>query len=474
VTPMPSMVTLPPRLVVAGLAGDSGKTLISLELAVLARRLGLNAAAFKKGPDYIDAAWLSWASGRPARNLDTYLMGVAGVQDAFARHAAACDITIVEGNRGLFDGVDAQGSHSSAELAKALHAPVLLVVNATKVTRTVAACVLGCQRLDPGVKIAGVVLNRVAGARHERVMTEAVETACEVPVVGVVPRMSADHLLPGRHLGLVPPAEHHALEDLEGRLAALGDSHLDLPRILDIARRAPVVQTALAAAAATTAGADGHGLVIGFVRDSAFTFYYPENLEALESAGATLVPVSSLESSSLPPGIHALYIGGGFPETHAERIAGNASLLEDVRRGARSGLPIFAECGGLVLLAQTLRHGEQVSRMAGVLPCEVELCAAPQGHGYTELVVDTPNAFFPAGEVLRGHEFHYARVVPAGVEPPTACAMTRGTGSLAGRDAFIVNNVWASFTHLHAASSPEWAGGIIRAARGFANGAAVR
>ncbi len=469
--PEGSPVALPPRVLVAGLGGDSGKTVASLAIVTALRKLGHATVAFKKGPDYIDAAWLSWASGRPARNLDTWLMGVEGVQAAFATHSTSAGIAIVEGNRGLYDGVDARGTHSSAELAKLLQAPVLLVVNATKVTRTLAACVLGCQRLDPGVRIAGVVLNRVNGSRHVRVIREAIEANCSLPVVGVIPRLNDNELLPGRHLGLVPPDEHGGLAELRSRLSSIAEAHLDTLRILEIAREAPAVSQA---PARSIPSPDGTGLRIGYLRDSAFTFYYPENLEALESSGAALIPISSLDATSLPAGLHALYIGGGFPETHARRIAANRLLLDDIRMHADAGVPVYAECGGLMLLARSMLSGGERSVMAGVLPCDVELETTPQGHGYSELVVDTPNAFFPVGSVLRGHEFHYSRIVAAAGAPATASAVRRGTGSVAGRDGIAVNNVWAAFTHLHATATPEWAAGMIGAARAFASRTAAR
>lgn len=458
----PAFLSWPPRLVVAGLGGDSGKTLVSLALLHTARALGLDTRAFKKGPDYIDAAWLGWAAGQPARNLDTWLMGVARVRQTFARHAADAGLAVVEGNRGLYDGTGADGAHSTAELAKALDAPVLLVVNATKVTRTVAACVLGCQAFDPDVHIAGVVLNRVNGTRHEQMIRDTVESRCRVPVVGVLPRLPDKALLHSRHLGLVPPPEHPDLAGLGPRLVDQVGSRLDLSAILDLARRAPRVG---GAPEPVTHRVQGSGLRIGYVRDSAFTFYYPENLECLEHAGATLVPVSSLTARALPDDLHALYIGGGFPETHAAAIASNRAFLDDLRRHAQAGLPVYAECGGLMLLARALRHGGRVSPMAGVLPCDVELCEAPQGHGYAELVVDRPNPFFPVGASLRGHEFHYSRIVAAGEVPPTACGVRRGAGCVAGRDAIVVDSVWAAYTHLHAASTPEWASALLGAAR---------
>ena len=459
-----------PRLVVAGLGGDSGKTLVSLALVQAARLSGLDVRPFKKGPDYIDPAWLGWAADRPARNLDTWLMGVDRTRQAFGRGAMGADLAIVEGNRGLYDGVDAAGTHSTAELAKAIDAPVLLVVNARKVTRTVAACVLGCQALDPAVPIAGVVLNQVHGSRHEAVMRDAITLTCGIPVVGVVPRMGDETLLPGRHLGLVTPAEHGGLEDLGVRLAELVAPGLDLRAILTLARAARPIEWRRATGDDRT---DDAGLRIGYVSDSAFTFYYPENLEALGATGAELVPISSLEAAALPPSLDALYVGGGFPETHAARLAANRTFLADLRRRTEAGLPVYAECGGLMLLARTLRRGGEVHEMSGVLGCDVELCASPQGHGYAELAVDRPNAFFPVGLSIRGHEFHYSRLVAGGDPPATACAVRRGAGCTPGRDAMVTPNVWASYTHVHALATPEWARGLLDAARRHHLGAAA-
>jgi cobyrinic acid a,c-diamide synthase len=451
-----------PRLVVAGLSGDSGKTLVSLALLFLARQAHLEVAAFKKGPDYIDAAWLAWASGRSARNLDTFLMGFPKAVGSFALHALPGGLNLIEGNRGLYDGSDARGTHSTAELAKALGTPVLLVVNATKVTRTLAALVLGCQKLDPEVPMAGVILNQVSGTRHERVLREAIESVTGLPVLGVLPRADTDALLPGRHLGLVTPQEHPQIESLRTNLLALTEGHLDLAGLLGIAGRAP----RLRGHPETGEGLpDGRGLKIGYLKDSAFTFYYPENLEALERAGVTLEPLSALSATGLPADLDALYMGGGFPETHAARLTANRAFLESVRRAAAGGLPIYAECGGLMLLARAIQWRGATYAMAGALPIEVEVRSTPQGHGYAELAVDRPNSFFPPGTRLRGHEFHYSRILPDSQPLETACAVERGSGTYPGRDGIIAQEIWASYTHLHALATPEWAAGLLKAAR---------
>ena len=451
-----------PRLVIAGLAGGGGKTLVSLALAVAARRAGLAVRTFKKGPDYIDASWLACASGHPARNLDSWLMGFPAAVESFARTACAEGLNVIEGNRGLYDGVDARGTHSTAALAKALHAPVILVVDATKATRTVAASVLGCQKLDAQVNIAGVVLNRAGGARHQALIREAVEADCAIPVLGAIPKLAGENLLPERHLGLVTPAEHQRTE-LESRLLELVAPHLDLGRLLEISRTAPSLPLG-----AATVRERSEAVMIGYIKDSAFTFYYHENLEALEAAGAKLLPIDSLRATELPAGIDALYIGGGFPETHAQALSGNRSLLQSLNQRAAAGLPVYAECAGLMLLSRAMHIDGRTYPMAGVLPIEVELCPRPQGHGYVELRVERDNPFYPTGLSLKGHEFHYSRIVNGDAMPRPVCSVSRGTGC-GGADGIVTSNVWASYTHIHALATPEWAAGLVAAARRHAS-----
>ena len=460
--------TAVPRVVVAGLAGDAGKTLAALAIVTAARDRGMPVRGFKKGPDYIDAAWLSWASGAPARNLDTFLAGPEGAVLGFCRHAVRPEggglaLNVIEGNRGLFDGTDAVGTHSTAALARLLRAPVVLVINLRKMTATAAALVRGCQAMDPALAVAGVILNQVAGLRHEAVAREAIEQACRVPVLGAIPRLDDPGLLPGRHLGLVPPAEHAARAGVAGLLSRIAREYLDVDRILACAEGAPALDDVGAANGDPDMPARAlRPVSIGVVSDSAFSFYYPENLEALEARGATLVPISSISDGVLPAGISALYIGGGFPETHAEAIAANRPFLDSIRGAAARGLPIYAECGGLMLLANSVQWRGRRHAMAGVLPVDVDVLESPQGHGYAVLRVDRPNPFFAVGEEIRGHEFHYSRI--AGRLPGTACAVVRGTGCGDGRDAIVANGVWASYVHVHAAGVPAWTDGMMRAA----------
>lgn len=454
-----------PRVVVAGLSGDCGKTIVSIGLCLLAREANLEVAGFKKGPDYIDPAWLSWAASRPAHNLDTYLMGPENARSSFARYSLSAGLNLIEGNRGLFDGFDARGTHSTAELAKLLDAPVLLVIDATKVTHTVAALVLGCKELDPHVRLSGVILNRVAGERHERILRESIESTCHLPVVGALHKHEG--VLASRHLGLVTPSEHGKLDALRAEVLSFVEGRLEIPWILEIARRAAPLE--LHAPPVRPSG-DGRGLKIAYLNDSAFSFYYPENLEALARSGAHLESISSLTAQVLPDDLDALYIGGGFPETHAAKLSANAGLLASIRESARRGLPIYAECGGLMLLSRAIWWKGTRFTMADVLPFDIEVCDAPQGHGYAELIVDNPNPFYAVGTTIQGHEFHYSRIVPETKPIPTACAVRRGTGLSAGRDGVHIENVWASYVHVHDLATPEWAQGILQAARSRARG----
>jgi cobyrinic acid a,c-diamide synthase len=450
-----------PRVLVAGLRGGSGKTLVSLGLSTAWRKQGQRVACFKKGPDYIDAAWLSAAADRPCRNLDLFLMTPEAVTRSFVRSTEAADVAVIEGNRGLFDGMDGAGTYSTAELAKLLRCPVVLIADCTKATRTVAAIVLGCQRLDPDLGIGGVVLNQTAGARHESVLREAIEEICGLPVVGAVPKIR-QQLFPERHLGLVPPQEHEEFASDLQRVVEVAERHLDLEGIRRLAQGAPVIDSR--AGAAIECAAQPGAFRIGVFRDAAFQFYYPENLEALMSEGATLVEISPLCDAEVPD-VDALYIGGGFPETAAPSLAGNKPFLGSVRRGIEDGLPVYAECGGAVFLGENLLIDQQQFAMAGVLPLSFVFHAKPQGHGYTMLETVGSNPFFTVGQSIRGHEFHYTCVeAGSGKGLSFAFEVRRGVGFGGQRDGACYRNVLASYTHVHALGTPSWASSIVRAA----------
>lgn len=447
-----------PRVVVAGLSGDSGKTLVALGLVRALSDRGLTVLPAKKGPDFIDPAWLEIAAGRPCRTLDTYLMDAAGLDAALAP-AAGADLLVVEGNRGLFDGLDADGTHSTAELAKRLRAPVVLVVDATKTTRTLAAMVLGCRTLDPDLELAGVILNRVGSARHARVATAAIEGHAHVPVLGAIPRLEGDDPMPGRHLGLVTAVENPRREEAVERAARAVSEHLDLGPILASAESAPPLE--LRPMASPPAGASYR---VGVFTDPAFSFYYPDNLERLEAGGAVLVPVEPGRDETLAP-VDAVYIGGGFPEVHVARLAANRSFAEALRRQVEGGLPVYAECGGLMYLARSLRVDGVCHPMAGVLDVEVDHTSRPRGHGYVRATVDRSNPFAPAGAVRTGHEFHYSHVTGGNDVDRTVLRLDRGVGIADGRDGIVRGSVWASYLHVHALGQPDWSDGLTALAR---------
>ena len=447
-----------PRVVIAGLAGDTGKTVVTLGLARALSRQGVRVAPFKNGPDFIDAAWLGAAARSPGRNLDTYLMPASTIAAAMQRAARDADLALVEGKRGLYDGADVRGSHSTAELAKLIGAPVLLVVKATKVTRTVAALVLGCMALDPEVALAGVILNRVGTGRQEGLIRRALAEATGLPVLGALPPLE-DQPLPSRHLGLVCAGEH---PDRERSLEALADAisaHVDLDAVRGVASGAGDMPGMPALEPPRRAG---RKVRIAVLRDAALSFYYPENLEALEAAGAELVFVSPLADRALPA-VDALYAGGGFPEEHAGALSANEPMRRAIAAEIEAGLPVWAECGGLMYLARAIVRDGREHPMVGALPIVVEHTPRPQGHGYMAATVDRPNPFFPVGTRLLGHEFHYSRAV-AGFEGDTVLAVERGAGLGRGRDGLFVNNVVATYMHLHALGTAGWAAGLVRAA----------
>jgi cobyrinic acid a,c-diamide synthase len=454
-----------PRIVVAGLAGDTGKTLVAVGLTRALTRRGYAVAPFKNGPDFIDAAWLGAAAGTPGRNLDTYLMSSATIAASMQRAARASDLAIVEGKRGLFDGADARGSHSTAQLAKFIGAPVLLVVNAAKVTRTLAAVVLGCKVLDPELTLAGVVLNRVGTGRQEGVIRRALAADAGVPVLGAIPRLEGQ-FLPTRHLGLVCAAEHPQREAALDALADVVARHVDVDAVC-AAASAP---SSMPGALVPEPPRGERRVRIGVLRDAAFSFYYPENLEALEAAGAELVFISPIFDRVLPP-IDALYAGGGFPEEHAGALASNKSLRSALASALAEGLPAWAECGGLMYLARAMMREGREFPMVGALPIVVEHTARPQGHGYMAATVDRANPFFPVGTRLLGHEFHHSRVI-ASFGAETALAVERGAGLGRGRDGLVTGNIVATYMHLHALGTPGWAQSLVDAALRFASRAA--
>jgi cobyrinic acid a,c-diamide synthase len=491
------------RLMIAALRGGSGKTILSIGLIAALIKSGNAVSPFKKGPDYIDAGWLALAAGRPCYNLDSFLLSRADNLQSFLNHSIDCDISVIEGNRGLHDGIDLEGSTSTAELAKLLQCPVLLCVDCTKITRTMAAVVMGCSQFDPEVRIRAVILNRVANARHEKKLRESIEHYCDIPVLGAIPKLSQQHF-PERHLGLVPTPEHDWAKDSIEAVTLIAEQYIDLKAIVNIARQAPGIMTEDGKQKTEDPSSlderrrgtqnkleVGTGVAdidvlqptssdrypvfiiekpivrIGVIKDSAFQFYYPENIEALSQSGAEVVFVSPLEDKNLPP-LEALYIGGGFPETHAEQLAANKKFSQKLKNLVQVGFPVYAECGGLMYLGEKLLIDGRSYSMAGILPVTFDFYKRPQGHGYTIVKVEGKNPYYNVGVEIKGHEFHYSRVVKwAGAQSDLVFRMKRGAGISKDRDGIVYKNVLATYTHVHALGTPGWAEALVRNAIEF-------
>jgi cobyrinic acid a,c-diamide synthase len=484
-----------PRLIIAALRGGSGKTILSIGIIAAFSKLGKSIAPFKKGPDYIDAGWLALAADRPCYNLDSFLLSQKDNLQSFLYHSADCSVSVIEGNRGLYDGIDLEGSTSTAELAKLLQCPVVLCVDCTKITRTMAAVVMGCSLFDPDVMIKAVILNRVANRRHEKKLRDNIEHYCGIPVLGAIPKLDRQHF-PERHLGLVPTPEHDWANDAIAAIAKMAEQHLDLDAILKISLQAPVLLTddkdlnaewgmRNAETKGPKAGDREQKLEVGMrksesdirqptvrigvIKDSAFQFYYPENIDALSAGGAEVVFISPLRDRELPD-LDALYIGGGFPETHAELLTENKRFNRQLKMLADEGFPIYAECGGLMYLGEKLILKDKAHPMAGVLPLVFDFYKKPQGHGYTIVTVEGENPYYDVGTEIRGHEFHYSRVSNwTGDDNDLVFRMKRGVGINKDRDGIVYKNVLATYTHVHALGTPGWAGALLRNAVKFKN-----
>jgi len=442
-------------LMVAGLAGGSGKSIVSVGLTAAFAALGKKVVPFKKGPDYIDAGWLKMAAKHNCYNLDQYFMDNDAIHSSFQKRCYGSDLIIVEGNRGLYDGVNAQGGFSTAELAITLDIPILLVVDCTKTTRTIAALVLGCMHLDERVDIRGVILNQIATTRQMNVITEAVETYTGIPVLGIVPRLKQD-IFPMRHLGVVPYQEYQGSEDAIEFLSKLIRKNIDLTRVESIMKSVELWPQQSA-----VEGPIAKKVKIGVFQDSAFQFYYSENLEALEALGAELISINALTQKSLPE-IDGLYIGGGFPETSARQLAANDVFRKSVKEAVEQGLPVYAECGGLIYLGQSILIDDVEYELTGVFPIRFGMSKKPQAHGYSIMEVEKDTPFYKKGTQIKGHEFRYSKVLSyTGNSSDLKLKMKRGTGFLQGHDGLCRKNTLAMYTHIHAEGTPEWAPAFV-------------
>ena len=449
-----------PRLLISAARKSSGKTTLTIGLCAAFARWGLAVQPFKKGPDYIDPMWLAAAADRPCRNLDFNTQGAPEIVSLFRRHAA--DLSIIEGNKGLHDGMDLRGRDSTAGLASLLEAPVVLVLNAQGITRGVAPLILGSTAIEPQINLAGVILNLVAGERHEGKLRAAVEHYTDVPVLGAV-RSDPQMAIAERHIGLIPTNEMEVASAKVSAIADLVEAQVDLDALLAVAHSAHDFQVASPPGPAPVHPAAD--LRIAVARDAAFGFYYQDDLKAFENAGAQVVPLDTLNDPHLPD-VDGLFVGGGFPETQMAALEANRGLRADIRRSLENGLPAYAECGGLMYLSRSISWQGAKFEMVGVIPGDTVMHARPRGRGYVRLSETGKGPWplrDPAGRptVFPAHEFHYASLDNLEGDFPRAFRVIRGTGLDGTGDGLVIGNLLAGFAHLRNVDGNPWVGRFV-------------
>ena len=439
---------------------SSGKTTLSIGLCAAFKNLNLTVQPFKKGPDYIDPMWLSRAAGRPCYNLDFHTQTHDEILSSFVHRGHNADISIIEGNKGLYDGLDLEGSNSNAALATVLDSPVILVIDAQGMTRGIAPLILGYQAFEPNINIAGVILNQLGGSRHESKLRAVIEHYTDVPVVGAVHRNS-DLNIQERHLGLVPSNELASVERQIQSVADIIKDQVDLPKLQQIANTSasPEYQP-------RTVEQTKQDVRIGIAQDAAFGFYYADDMEAFRQAGAGLVPINTLTDKQLPD-IDGLFIGGGFPETQMQSLEDNTSLRTAIRNAIESGLPVYAECGGLMYLTRSLSWKNQQCEMVGAIPADTLMHKRPQGRGYVKLAETSKSPWpgNPNNKIINAHEFHYSSLENIDSELQYGYEVKRGHGIDGNHDGIIYRNVFACYTHLRDVKNNHWVNRFVQHVR---------
>ncbi len=456
-------MTVASSFIIAGGASGSGKTTVSIGLMAALKRRGLTIQPFKAGPDYIDPIHHSIVCGRHSYNLDTWMMGVDGVRDAYVRAMSGADIGIIEGVMGLYDGKDGSNEEgSTAHLAKALNVGVILVIDACRMARSIAALVSGFESFDPGVKIAGVILNKVGSERHFAILKEAVEKYCRAKVIGYLPHVE-DVIIPERHLGLVIPDENTMEGDYTviERLVTLIEKYIDLNEVLKMGTEITTGGSYGVPFSTPSQISDPPRIAVAY--DSAFCFYYPQNLDILRNLGAEIVFFSPMTSKSLPEQTAGIYFGGGYPELYAGALEENIALRNEIRDFAMKCMPVYAECGGLMYLGKYLSDMEgKTFEMAGVFPWTSKMFPKLRSLGYREVTAKEMCPFLEKGQKIRGHEFHYSDITPV-EETGRAYRITGGKSQF--EEGYLYMNTLASYVHLHFASNPDFAKGFVNKCR---------
>ncbi len=440
-----------PALLIAGTHSGCGKTTLTLGvMAALARR-GLAIQPFKCGPDFIDPSLHRMVTGRVSRNLDVRMCGADFVRRTFHKNGAGCDCAVVEGVMGLFDG----GEGSAAHLAKTLDLPTILVIDVRSAAESVAAVAHGFATLDPGVRLSGIICNRVGSDKHRQMIAEALGAHCDLPLIGFLPRNEAVSI-PSRHLGLHMGEEHPLQGTGLEQLINLIENHLDLDLLLKIAGQ----RTALVEPSTGPLVECGPPVRIGVARDAAFCFYYEDNLDLLVEAGAELVFFSPLHESALPPRLDGLYLGGGYPELHAQALSGNSGLREEIRRFAEEGKPVYAECGGFMYLCHSITDQDGARfPMVGLYPFSARMQPRLRSLGYRQPLVEHDCLLATRGTVLHGHEFHYSTIENSDTFP-AAYHLADGRS-----EGFLHHNTLAGYIHLHWGRTPQVAARFAQACR---------
>ncbi len=453
-----------PRIVFAALQSASGKTTVTLGLMLALRKMGLKVQPFKAGPDYLDPMQQGAVCDRKSRNLDSWLMSPKAVLESFTVNAKGADISVIEGVMGLYDGFRDTEYGSTGHLAKILGAPVILVLNAASFSRSAAALVLGAREFDKRVNLAGVILNNIGSLNHYHFAKSAIEEKTKIPVLGFLPK-EAGIKLPQRHLGLVPAQEKRIDTGLYAKLGALVEKNIDVRGIIKISKQSPE----LAAVNLSFPGLTGESIrlscrqvTIAIAKDKAFNFYYQDNLDILKALGARLVEFSPLKGKSLPLGIDGIYIGGGYPELFSAQLSANLRMREAVLRFAEKGLPIYAECGGLMYLVKDIISFEGKSfPMVGVFDCSAVMADKRQALGYIEIEVKKDNILSRKGDKLRAHTFHWSYLKNITRRDSFAYAVSKNKDK-AYPDGLVRDNVLAGYAHLHFASNIGLARNFIK------------
>ncbi len=448
-----------PRVVIAGIKSKIGKTMVSIGLMRALTNRGYKVQPYKIGPDFIDPSFHYFATGRYSRNLDDFMLSKADLIETFERNFRGADIAIIEGKTGLYDshdGVDERGS--TAHVAKILKAPVILIADVERINRSIAAMLLGYKLFDPEVDIRGVILNRVGNPRHAVKVRNAVQKLAKMKVLGLITRKEGINM-PYRHLGLIPAHEREEFENLFDSLAELIEKHVDVDKIVEIAQKAPELEAVEGNPIFEPSKRD---VTVGVIRDKPFSFYYQDNIDAL-SAKAKVTVIDSLKDRKLPE-IDALYIGGGFPEVFAEELEKNASLRKEIYDFCDSGKPVYAECGGLMFLGESIITENGEFEMVGFLPFKTEMHRRFQALGYCIYKAIKPNIVSRKGDTVIGHEFHYSKVIPTG-KLEFAYKVKRGKGIDGKHDGVIKKNTLANYIHVHVLSYPTMVRRFVEFAR---------